>query len=57
MPIASEKFFFSVTSKRLASQIDNIQGQMVIVHYEQKNGALFWNGESEYLVGSVKLTP
>ncbi len=52
--IASEKFFFSVTSKSLASQFDTIQGQMVIVHYQQKNGALFWNGESEYIVDSVK---
>jgi len=52
--IASEKFFFSVTSNSLASQLDTIQGQMVIVHYLQKHGALFWNGESEYIVDSVK---
>lgn len=52
--IASEKFFFSVTSKSLASQLDTIQGQMVIVHYRQKHGALFWNGDSEYIVDSVK---
>ncbi|MFA5329551.1 MAG: hypothetical protein WC384_17290 [Prolixibacteraceae bacterium] len=55
--IASEKFFFSVTSKSLASQLDTIQGQMVIVHYAQKHGALFWNGESEYIVDSVKRIP
>lgn len=53
--IASEKFFFSVTSKSLASQLDTIQGQMVIVHYAQKHGALFWNGDSKYIVDSVKL--
>jgi hypothetical protein len=52
--IASEKFYFSVTDKILAQQLDTIQGQMVIVHYLQKNGALFWNGDSEYLVDSVK---
>ncbi len=52
--IASEKFFFSVSSKSLANQLDTIQGQMVIVHYEQKHGALFWNGDSEYIVDSVK---
>jgi hypothetical protein len=52
--LASEKFFFSVTSKKLAQKLDTIQGQMVIVHYQQKNGALFWHGDSEYLVDSVK---
>lgn len=52
--LASEKFFFSVTDKKLAMQLDTIQGQMVIVHYRQKNGVLFWNGNSEYLVDSVK---
>jgi hypothetical protein len=52
--IASEKFYFSVTNSTLARQLDTIQGQMVIVHYRQKNGALFWNGDSEYLVDSVK---
>ena len=52
--LASEKFNFSVTSKNLAQQLDTIQGQMVIVHYQQKNGVLFWHGDSEYLVDSVK---
>jgi hypothetical protein len=52
--LASEKFYFSVTRESLAQQFDTIQGQMVIVHYLQKNGALFWRGESEYLVDSIK---
>jgi hypothetical protein len=52
--IASEKFFFSVKSRGLARKLDTIQGQMVIVHYLQKNGVLFWRGETEYLVDSVK---
>jgi len=52
--IASEKFYFSVTNANLAKQLDTIQGQMVIVHYLQKNGVLFWHGDSEYLVDSVK---
>jgi hypothetical protein len=52
--LASEKFFFSVTSQDLAKQFDTIQGRMVIVHYLQKNGALLWRGDSEYLVDSVK---
>ena len=52
--LASEKFFFSVTNENLAQRLDTIQGQMVIVHYKQKNGVLFWHGDSEYLVDSVK---
>jgi len=52
--LASEKFNFSVTNKKLALQLDTIQGRMVIVHYQQKNGALFWRGDSEYLVDSLK---
>jgi hypothetical protein len=54
--LASEKFYFSVTNKNLAQQLDTIQGQMVIVHYQQKNGVLFWRGDSEYMVDSVKRT-
>lgn len=55
--IASEKFHFSVTDHSLAMQLDTIQGQKVMVHYRQKNGALFWNGDSKYLVDKVKLIP
>ncbi|MDP2337307.1 MAG: hypothetical protein Q8N05_12830 [Bacteroidota bacterium] len=54
---ASEKFYFSVTSKTIANQLDTIQGQMVIVHYKQKNAPLFLHGDSEYLVDGVKVTP
>jgi hypothetical protein len=52
--LASEKFYFSVTNQKLAQKLDTIQGQMVIVHYKQKNGVLFWHGDTEYLVDSVK---
>lgn len=55
VPIASEKFFFSVSDDQLAGRMDTIQGQMVIVHYRQKNGTLVWRGESVYLVDSVKV--
>lgn len=53
--LASEKFFFSVMDEKLASRLDTIQGQFVIVHYIQKNGKLFWRGESTYFVDEVKL--
>jgi hypothetical protein len=53
--LASEKFLFSMTNKALVRQFDTLQGDMVIVHYRQKNGTLFWRGDSEYLVDSVKM--
>ncbi len=52
--IASEKFFFSVTSDSLAARLDTLQGSSVIVHYKQKNAPLFWRGESPYVVDGVK---
>lgn len=55
--LASEKFYFSVTRKKLAQQLDTLQGRMVIVHYQQKNGKISWHGDSEYIVNSVKRVP
>lgn len=53
--IASEKFLFTVTNKSLIRQFDTMQGETVIVHYRQKNGSVFWRGDSQYLVDSIKL--
>ena len=53
--IASEKFLFSVVNKELVPQFDTLQGENVIVHYIQKNGVLFWRGDSKYLVDSIRL--
>ena len=53
--IASDKFLFSVINKSLVRQFDTLQGSTVIVHYKQKNAKLFWRGDSEYLVDSVKI--
>jgi hypothetical protein len=53
--LASEKFYFSLINKKLIRQFDMLQGQNVIVHYKQKNGAIFWRGDSEYLVDSVRV--
>jgi len=53
--LASEKFLFSMTNKSLVRQFDTLQGNMVIVHYRQKNGIIFWRGDTEYLVDSVKV--
>lgn len=54
VPLASEKFYFSVTDKAVAQQMDNLQGHMVTIHYKQKNQPAFWRGDSEYIVDSVK---
>jgi len=54
--IASEKFFFSVTDDSIAKKLEQMQGQFIVVHYEQKNSSLMWRGDSEYLVDSVRVT-
>ncbi len=53
--LASEKFFFSVTDKEVAMQLEKLQGQSVILHYREKNGTLPWKGESTYFVDSLKV--
>jgi hypothetical protein len=53
--LASEKFLFTVINKDLFRQFDTLQGENVIVHYKQKNGAVFWRGDSKYLVDSIKV--
>ena len=53
--LASEKFLFTLTNKKIVREFDTIQGEMVIVHYKQKNSSLFWRGDSQYLVDSVKV--
>lgn len=55
VPIASEKFFFSVSDERVAQQLMNLQGQQVTVHYKEKNGRLPWRGETRYIVDSVRV--
>jgi hypothetical protein len=54
--IASEKFLFSVDDESVAKQLEQMQGKHVVVHYKERNGALPWNGESPYLVDSVKVS-
>ena len=53
--IASEKFLFTMTNRTLVRQFDTLQGETVIVHYKQTNGTVFWRGDSQYLVDSVKV--
>lgn len=53
--LASEKFFFSVGDKAIAEKILHLEGFMVVVHYKEKNGVLFWQGDTRYIVDSVKV--
>jgi hypothetical protein len=53
--LASEKFLFTVTNKSLIRQFDTLQGENVIIHYKQKNGVVFWRGDTKYLVDSIKV--
>jgi hypothetical protein len=54
MAIASEKFFFSVTSDSVAKVMQNYEGKRVKLHYKEKNGTLPWRGESNYIVDGVQ---
>jgi hypothetical protein len=56
-PIASEKFFFSVTDEGVAQQLNNLQGRNITVHYKEKNTSAFWRGDSPYIVDSVRVEP
>lgn len=55
VPLASEKFFFTVADKGMADQLEDLQGRYVTVHYQQKNGTLPWRGDSPFIVDSVKV--
>ena len=53
--IASEKFYFSVTDKNVALQLEKVQGESIVVHYREKNGILPWKGENAHFVDSVRV--
>ncbi len=53
VPLASEKFLFSVTDKAVADELTKLTGTTVTVHYKEKNGKLFWRGDTEYFVDQV----
>ncbi len=55
VPIASEKFLFSVTDEPLAHRLEQAQGKMVVIHYREKNGILPWRGETKYIVDSLRI--
>ena len=56
-PLSAEKFYFSVDDKNVAEKMSQFEGKKVEVHYEQKNGAAFWRGDSPYIVDSINVSP
>jgi hypothetical protein len=56
VPIASEKFFFTVTDENVARKLNEMQGQSIKVHYIEKKNTAFWRGDSRYIVDSVTAT-
>ena len=57
VPIASEKFFFTVTDENVAKKLNDLQGGGVTVHYQEKKRSAFWRGDSPYIVDSVRAEP
>ncbi len=54
VPLASEKFYFSVPNDSLANIMMQYEGKTVRLHYQQKHGTLPWRGESVYLIDDIK---
>jgi len=55
VPLASEKFYFSVTNEHTADKLMHSQGRLVTLYYKQKNGTLSWRGDTPYIVDSVEI--
>lgn len=56
-PLSSEKFYFSVEDESTARKLMDFEGQKVILHYKEKNGVLFWRGDTRYMVDSFRSIP
>jgi hypothetical protein len=54
--LASEKFFFTVSVESVAKQFNQLEGRLIVVHYTEKKGVLFWRGDTRYIVDSVRLS-
>ena len=54
--LASEKFFFTVSAENVAKQFSQLEGRLIVVHYTEKQGVLFWRGDTKYIVDSVRIS-
>jgi hypothetical protein len=55
IPLASEKFFFSVTNDSIAGVLTELEGRYVKLHYNEKRRTLPWRGDSPYIVDAVSI--
>jgi hypothetical protein len=46
---------FSVKNGKVAQELENLEGNQIKVHYEQRYQTFFWQGETEYIVDGVEL--
>jgi hypothetical protein len=46
---------FSVKNRKVAQELENLEGKQIKVHYEQRYQTFFWQGETEYIVDGVEL--
>jgi hypothetical protein len=53
--LASEKFFFTVSDKDIAQKFNQLEGRLIVIHYTEKKGRLFWRGDTRFIVDSVRL--
>jgi hypothetical protein len=53
VPLASEKFFFSVADPNVAAKLMQLEGTYIVVHYCEKNGKLFWRGDTRFIVDGI----
>lgn len=53
--IGAEKFYFSVDEKKVAEKMMTLEGQRVVLHYQEKKGHLWWRGDTNYIVDSVRI--
>lgn len=45
---------FSVKNGKISSDLQNLEGKLVRVHYEQRYQVFFWQGDTEYIVDQVE---
>lgn len=53
--IGAEKFYFSVDENKVAAKMMTLEGQRVVLHYQEKNGNLWWRGDTNYIVDSIRI--
>jgi hypothetical protein len=53
--LASEKFLFTVIDDSIATILNNYEGKMLVVQYDEKRKTLPWRGDTRYIVNGVDI--